>query len=107
MLHTCPAERRNRAAIDRSPEHHFVYIVRCADRTLYTGYARDPAQRVAAHNAGRGAHYTACRRPVALVYAEAFGSKSDALKRECQLKRWSKAKKERLVARPATVGTAG
>jgi len=76
---------------------HFVYIVRCADGTLYTGYARDPEQRLRVHNSGRGAHYTACRLPVALVYSESFDSKSDALRREIELKRWTRAKKEALV----------
>jgi putative endonuclease len=77
---------------------HFVYIVRCADGTLYTGYARDPSAREQAHNTGRGARYTCGRRPVSLVYSEAFDSLSDALKRECQVKRWSRARKEALVA---------
>ncbi|HMD36413.1 MAG TPA: GIY-YIG nuclease family protein, partial [Vicinamibacterales bacterium] len=61
---------------------HFVYIVRCADGTLYTGYARDPAARERAHNRGRGAKYTAGRRPVRLVYREAFRSLGKALARE-------------------------
>ncbi len=78
---------------------HFVYIVRCVDGTLYTGYALDPQEREKVHNSGRGAHYTACRRPVRLVYTESFDSKSAALKRECELKRWRRAKKEALVAR--------
>lgn len=76
---------------------HFVYIVRCADDTLYTGYARDPEARVAVHNAGRGAKYTASRRPVTLVYSEMFESLSDALKREHALKRWTRSDKEALV----------
>jgi putative endonuclease len=75
-----------------------VYIVRCADGTLYTGYARDPRARETVHNAGRGARYTAGRRPVCLVYSEAFDSRSDALKREHQLKRWSRGRKEALIA---------
>jgi putative endonuclease len=78
---------------------HFVYIVRCADGTLYTGYARDPDRRTHAHNAGRGASYTAGRRPVSLVYSEAFASVGDALTREHQVKRLSRAMKERLIAR--------
>ena len=78
---------------------HFVYIVRCADGTLYTGYARDPRRRENVHNLGRGARYTAGRRPVCLVYSEGYGSRGEALKREHELKRWSRAKKERLVAR--------
>ena len=77
---------------------HFVYIVRCADGTLYTGYALNPREREKVHNSGRGAHYTACRLPVSLVYSESFESKSEALKREHQLKRWPRAKKEALVA---------
>lgn len=77
---------------------HYVYIVRCADGTLYTGYARDPQQRETAHNGGRGARYTAGRRPVTLVYSEAFDTLSEALKREYQLKRLSRARKEALVA---------
>lgn len=78
---------------------HFVYIVRCADGTLYTGYARDPARREQIHNLGRGARYTAGRRPVRVVYAEAFGEVGDALRREHQIKRWSRSKKETLIAR--------
>ena len=74
-----------------------MYIVRCADGTLYTGYARNPAEREKAHNAGRGARYTAGRRPVCLVYSEAFESVGDALRRERQVKRLSRAKKEALV----------
>ena len=77
---------------------HFVYILRCADGTLYTGYARDPHNREKVHNSGRGARYTAGRRPVRLVYTEARESMSSALKREHQLKRWTRAKKEALVA---------
>ncbi|MEO8071149.1 MAG: GIY-YIG nuclease family protein [Acidobacteriota bacterium] len=76
---------------------HFVYIVRCADGSLYTGYARDPRRRETAHNRGRGARYTAGRRPVRLVYAEACGSHGEALRRECELKRWSRARKQALI----------
>jgi putative endonuclease len=81
---------------------HHVYMVRCADGTLYTGYARDPAHRVQVHNAGRGARYTASRRPVALVYAEACESRGAALKREYELKGLTRAAKEALLRqRPA------
>jgi putative endonuclease len=76
---------------------HFVYIVRCADGTLYTGYARDPAAREKTHNRGRGARYTAGRRPVRLVYSESFKSVGDALRRERQLKRLRRARKEALL----------
>ena len=76
---------------------HFVYIVRCADGTLYTGYARDPQARVQLHNRGRGARYTSGRRPVSLVYSESFRSIGEALRRERQLKRLSRARKEALA----------
>jgi len=76
---------------------HFVYIVRCADGSLYTGYARDPHARLYLHNNGRGARYTAGRRPVKLVYSEACESRSDALKREYELKQWPRRRKQQLV----------
>jgi putative endonuclease len=75
---------------------HYVYIVRCADGTLYTGYARDPQARAVAHNTGRGAKYTAGRRPVTLVHIEAFRSKGQALRREHEIKQWPRNKKQRL-----------
>jgi predicted GIY-YIG superfamily endonuclease len=78
---------------------HFVYIVRCADGTLYTGYARDPRAREKVHNSGRGARYTAGRRPVQLIYQEGFRSIGKALRREHALKQWPRAKKEALIAR--------
>ena len=76
---------------------HFVYIVRCTYGSLYTGYARDPRARTLAHNAGHGARYTSGRRPVRLVYSEAFATLSDALKREYELKQWPRARKQALV----------
>jgi predicted GIY-YIG superfamily endonuclease len=76
---------------------HWVYIVRCGDGTLYTGYARDPERRVAVHNAGRGAKYTVGRRPVHLVYTESFKSRRAALRREIGLKAFTRARKELLI----------
>ena len=77
---------------------HYVYVVRCADGTLYTGYAKDPRERETAHNSGRGAKYTSGRRPVCLVYSEAFETIGEALRREREVKRWSRARKEALVS---------
>lgn len=57
---------------------YYVYLLRCADGTLYTGFTNDLARRLAAHNAGRGAKYTRGRRPVELVYWESFSNKSSA-----------------------------
>ena len=62
-------------------DRHFVYIVKCNDGSLYTGYAKDVEARVAKHNDGKGAKYTKIRRPVELVYQEMYETKSDALKR--------------------------
>lgn len=73
-----------------------MYIVRCADGTLYTGYARDPRARAEAHNAGSGAKYTSGRRPVTLVYVEAHRSKGRALRREHQIKQLTRREKEAL-----------
>ena len=78
-------------------------MVRCADGTLYTGYARDPEERVRVHNTGKGAKYTRARLPVTLVYTEQCESLSAALKRECELKPWSRARKEALIAGDLTL----
>lgn len=77
---------------------HFVYIVRCRDGSLYTGYAKDPAARLARHNSGKGAKYTAGRRPVTLVFTQKFRSLTRALKREHELKQWTRSRKEALVS---------
>jgi putative endonuclease len=75
----------------------FVYIVRCADGTLYTGWTTDVTRRVAQHNAGRGARYTRMRRPVVLVYREEMPDRSTAMRREVAIKRLDRERKERLV----------
>ena len=75
----------------------FTYIVRCADNTLYVGHTEDLASREQTHNDGRGAKYTAARRPVRMVYAEEQTSIESAIAREYQLKRWSRKKKEALI----------
>lgn len=75
-----------------------VYIVRCADQTLYTGVARDLAARVSTHNAGKGAKYTRGRRPVVLVYHETAVDRAAAQRREAVIKRLSGAMKRQLVA---------
>jgi putative endonuclease len=77
---------------------YYVYLLRCADGTLYTGSTTDVEARERKHNAGLGAKYTAARRPVRMVYSEVHGSRSAAQQREAQLKRWTHAKKEALIA---------
>jgi len=76
-----------------------VYIVRCADDSLYTGIARDLERRIAEHNAdnGLGASYTRSRRPVKLVYQESAADRSAASKREYQIKQLSRAEKMALI----------
>lgn len=76
----------------------FVYMVRCADGSLYTGWTTDLARRVAAHNAGRGAKYTRSRRPVRLVWAEPQPHRSAALRREAAVKALPRAAKLALAA---------
>jgi predicted GIY-YIG superfamily endonuclease len=71
----------------------YVYIVRCADDTLYTGWAVDVERRVAAHNRGRGAKYTSTRGPVTVVYTEEVATVGEALRRERVIKRYPRAKK--------------
>ena len=71
----------------------FVYIVRCADDTLYTGWAVDVARRVKAHNCGRGAKYTSTRGPVTVIYTEEVATVGDALRRERAIKGYPRAKK--------------
>lgn len=76
----------------------FVYILRCADGTLYTGVTTDVARRVAEHNASlRGAKYTRVRRPVSLARQEAFPDRSSACVREAAIKKLSRAEKMDLV----------
>ena len=74
-----------------------VYLLRCADGTLYCGWTTDMEARLKAHNAGKGAKYTRSRRPVALVYTEEYEDRHEALSREWHIKRMTRAEKERLL----------
>jgi putative endonuclease len=76
----------------------YVYLLLCADGTLYAGSTNDLAAREQKHNDGRGAKYTAGRRPVRVVHSEAHESRSAALAREAEIKRWTRARKQALVA---------
>ena len=77
----------------------FVYIVECADGTLYAGVAKNAEARVAKHNDGSGAKYTKTRRPVELVYVEAASDHGAALRREHEIKRMTVREKRRLFGR--------
>ena len=76
---------------------NYTYIVQCADGTLYTGWTNCLEKRLKAHNSGHGAKYTKSRRPVALVYWEAFETKSEAMRREAAIKKMRKDQKEKLI----------
>ncbi len=76
---------------------HYVYILECADNTLYAGYTTDLDKRIKVHNKGKGAKYTRARLPVKLVYSEIAENKSDALKREYKIKHLTRKQKEELI----------
>jgi predicted GIY-YIG superfamily endonuclease len=78
---------------------HDIYILECADKTLYVGYTTDLEARQQQHCEGRGGRYTAARLAVRLVYSELCDSQTAALRRERQVKGWTRAKKAALVAR--------
>ena len=77
----------------------YVYMVRCNDGSLYTGISNNVARRVAEHNSHKtGAKYTKSRRPVWLVYYEKVASRSQALQRECEIKKQPREAKQALLA---------
>ncbi len=82
---------------DSSDNAWFVYILRCADGTLYTGITNDLIRRCEQHNAGTASRYTRSRLPVELVYQEAQGNRSVATKREIEIKALSRQQKESLI----------
>ena len=75
-----------------------VYVLRCADGSLYVGATDRLQSRIVKHNEGSASTYTARRRPVVLVYVEHVATRNAALRRERQLKGWTRAKKEALIA---------
>ena len=76
---------------------NYTYLLECADKTLYCGWTNDLDRRVKAHNLGQGAKYTKPRRPVRLVYFEAFETKEEAMRREAAIKRLTRKQKEKLI----------
>ena len=79
----------------------YVYILRCGDGTFYTGWTNDPEKRTAAHNDGKGGRYTRSRRPVELIYSERVSSKNEALRREREIKKMTRAAKKKLIEQTA------
>ncbi len=76
----------------------YVYILRCVDDTLYTGYTVNMQKRLAVHNAGKGAKYTKMRLPVELVFSHEFAQKQQAQSAEVYIKRLSRKEKLALIA---------
>ena len=81
---------------------NYTYILRCADGTYYCGWTNNLDRRLKAHNEGKGAKYTRSRRPVALVYYEAFPTKEESMRREYEIKQLPRKKKEELIFKQQT-----
>ena len=75
----------------------WVYILRCSDGAYYTGHTEHLKQRIAEHKEGRMPGYTATRRPIQLVFSQAFPTREEALASERQIKGWSREKKEAMM----------
>lgn len=77
---------------------YYVYILLCKDGSYYTGHAKDVKHRIEQHKKGQGARYTRMHEPAEIVYVEEFNSRSDAMKREREIKSFSHSKKQQLVS---------
>jgi len=98
-LHDAASRAYPRGVPRKAGKPWFVYLVRCADGTLYTGVTSELERRIREHNESpRGARYTRGRRPVVLVYAEAREGRADAQQREAEIRRLSRGRKLSLVA---------
>lgn len=75
----------------------YVYILKCADNSYYTGHTDNIEERLASHHKGENKSYTQTRRPIELVYMQEFSTRSEALQAERKIKGWSRAKKEALI----------
>ncbi|MDA4120805.1 MAG: GIY-YIG nuclease family protein [Thaumarchaeota archaeon] len=84
---------RVRERSTRTPFSHYVYVLRCKDGSLYTGYTTDPERRLRQHNSGKASKYTRGRLPVVLAYLESLPSKNSALRREHALKGMTRSEK--------------
>ena len=80
----------------RTPRAYFVYVAECSGGRLYTGYTVDIEKRMMAHKSGKGAKFTRAFKLKKIVYTEIFNSKSNAMKREAEIKSWPRQKKEQL-----------
>ena len=69
---------------------YYIYILKCSDKSLYTGYTNDIKKRVKNHNLGKGSKYVRSRLPAVLIYSEEFEDKVSAMQREYEIKTWSR-----------------
>ena len=76
---------------------NYVYLLECADGTLYCGWTNNPERRLKAHNDGTGSKYTRVRRPVAMIYTESFATRKEAMSREAAIKRMTRQQKLSLI----------
>lgn len=83
--------------ITKEKNMNYTYILKCNDNSFYTGWTNDLEKRVACHNQGKGAKYTKPRLPVEVAYYETFDSKEQAMKRECEIKKFTRKQKENLI----------
>lgn len=77
--------------------HFFIYILSCSDGSLYTGYTNDIEKRIETHRKGLGSKYVRAHLPCSLIYSESFVTKSEAMKREKEIKSWEREKKIRTL----------
>lgn len=94
-----PVAAKNCYACPMTEKRWHVYLLRCADGTLYAGMTNDLPKRLAAHNAGAASRYTRSRLPVALAWSERCASRSAALRREAAIKRLTRVQKQALIRR--------
>ena len=93
--------------MDDKGKSNFIYILQCADGTLYTGWTTDLENRINAHNSGSGAKYTRGRGPVRLLYSEVFETKGEALKREKEIQKMTRVRKLKLAGMGSEEGYGG
>lgn len=75
----------------------FVYVLLCEDSSLYTGVSNDLEKRFLDHKNGKGGHYTRSHKPIKIIYSEQLSTQSEALKRESEIKSWSREQKIRIL----------
>ena len=83
--------------MNNPPTHAYVYILRCSDDSLYTGWTTNLERRLSEHNTGRGGRYTRIHRPVEMVFTEEHPTRSAAMQREAAIKRWNRSRKLALI----------